>query len=330
MELLILWQSAGTRVHVHPATEHRSVPAGYQARVIGPGESHLGLPYDAWHRHLGEPEGLPLPDAPLPGHQAPPKPSIAVGEVLDRAFALLRHASLPVVALAAALSLPAVVAAARVPAVRSLATSALIGAASLAWGAIAQAVLILALSDAYRGLRPEVAGVLRRAARRSGAIVGAGLLAGTLTMLGVILLVIPGIILYCLLYVAPAVVVLEDRGPGSSLERSTALTTGSGWKIFGISAVLYVLFQLVNLGVAVLERAGGALAVAGSAAGLAASTFATLFSAAVVTAMYYALRVAKEGYDLELLADTLGPAEAAPPPPVAPSPQPSRLPGASA
>ncbi len=59
---------------------------------------------------------------------------------------------------------------------------------------------------------------------------------------------------------------------------------------------------LVRRSVDPLERAGGVLGSVSVGVGFAGGAFLTVLSAAVITSVYYALRVAKEGYDIELLA----------------------------
>jgi hypothetical protein len=126
-----------------------------------------------------------------------------------------------------------------------------------------------------------------------------------MVMVGLAAFVLPGIFLLCRYYIVPAVVVLEDEPAWPAVGRAAALVQGAGLKILGAVVTLQVLGLLVMRGVNGMYGSGGPLAIAATAAGYAANTFLVLLTAGVVTAFYYALRVEKEGYDLQLFAEEL-------------------------
>jgi len=121
---------------------------------------------------------------------------------------------------------------------------------------------------------------------------------GIFVLLGSLLLVVPGVMAYCALFVAiPAVVVEQDLLPSDALSRSRALTKGSRWGIFVVALV--VLVVTVVLGVA-----GEALAAAGSEAlphpipvllATVAIALASALGATASAVAYHDLRVAREG-----------------------------------
>lgn len=312
MELLIVANAAGTHADVFIAREQGSVPAGMHGRVIGPGESFMDVPYWVWRGHVGQTVDVLLARTAAPA--TPPDPArtptagrkpavrIPIGQVLDTAFQLIRRAPLLLAAIAVVLQIPVSYLAATIT--RPVSTVEALRAALLfPWTILGTSVLILLLAQAYHGARPD----LRRAAdtfrRRAGVAIGASLLTGLLVGVGTALALVPGMILSCLLFAVPAVAVLEARGPANTVARAWRLAMGAGWSLFLTVVVLEIFGYLVRWSVEPLERAGGVLASASVGVAFAGGAFRTVLSAAVITSVYYALRVAREGYDIELLVD---------------------------
>lgn len=73
------------------------------------------------------------------------------------------------------------------------------------------------------------------------------IVAGILVGLGFLVLVIPGLMLMCALYLVYPITVLEDRGLEDTLRRSFSLTNGHRWKIFGAIIVLGMLLGVMTL-----------------------------------------------------------------------------------
>jgi hypothetical protein len=308
MELLILSNAEGTYARVLAASETDPVPPGGDARVIGPGESHLGIPYDEWITYVGQTVDLEAFSEP---EEARAAPDISITAVLDTAFQLIRRAPLPLLALSALLYLPEFMMGALLQGLSLRARFLLWPLPSLAWRSVALAVLVHALSQAYHGDRPDLRRATSAVAGRAPAVLGASAMLGVMVMGGMAAFILPAIFLICRFYLVPAVVALEDESAWPALERASTLAEGAGWKILGAVATLFALTLLVAQGVRGMYLAGGPLAVAATPASYAANAFLVLLTAAVVTSFYYALRVEKEGYDLELLAEELDAAEPA-------------------
>ena len=75
--------------------------------------------------------------------------------------------------------------------------------------------------------------------RRFLPLMGLGFLEGLLTVLGFILLIIPGLILNTMWFVTVAACVVERTGAWTSMERSRELTEGYRWKVFGFVLLLF-------------------------------------------------------------------------------------------
>jgi len=83
-------------------------------------------------------------------------------------------------------------------------------------------------------------------------LVGATIVTGLIITLGMIALVVPGLVLAVMFILVPQVVILEDRGPISSLSRSSSLTSGNKWTIFFFFAFWFVVLLLFTMIVAQL------------------------------------------------------------------------------
>jgi hypothetical protein len=94
---------------------------------------------------------------------------------------------------------------------------------------------------------------------------------------------------------------VEQLGPWESLKRSTQLTKGHRWKLFGAILVVYLAAGLVsNLITLAFTAVAGALV--GLLVTLAWNTVWGAFFATFVVVTYYELRSAKEGADIEQIA----------------------------
>ncbi len=64
---------------------------------------------------------------------------------------------------------------------------------------------------------------------------------------GLLLLIVPGVILFTLWYIAQPVVVAEDAGVFQSLSRSRQLVRGNGWRVFLFILLLLLLVLLASV-----------------------------------------------------------------------------------
>jgi uncharacterized membrane protein len=137
--------------------------------------------------------------------------------------------------------------------------------------------------------------------------------------LAMILLIVPGIMLYCVWAVAAPVVVEERLWPFAALERSRELTRGARWKVFGLLLILLVGYWLLSavVGVISLQMLGGvrgfaAMGATGSlpvgylvVTGIVQTAVACVWGVAV-SSLYVELRDWKDGPRAEQLAEVFG------------------------
>ncbi len=182
---------------------------------------------------------------------------------------------------------------------------------------IAQPFLVAAISraaaDAYLGEQVTLGSTLRYALSRLPAILWVTVITLVVTTIGFILLIIPGILAAVRLTLAPAVVVVEDVRGTKAVGRSWNLTAGHFWRVFGtlilsgiITAVGAAIIQIpAELITAQMGPDGWPVSALGSAV---ATALITPFSLLIVVLLYFDLRVRKEGYDIEVMAQELAPA----------------------
>jgi uncharacterized membrane protein len=181
--------------------------------------------------------------------------------------------------------------------------------------AIATAATVFIVSESYLGRPLSAAEALSRAAPLLWRVITCSVLTGLLVMVGFLLFIIPGIVLVCGVILAFPVLVLEPGTTASgALSRSWALTRGSRWRIFGMLVTLFLLLYipivaLTALAALVLPDAAPGAAMTGGIVGLVLAGVLQLFLYplfyCVLTVSYYDLRVRKEGFDLEVLAQSL-------------------------
>lgn len=274
---------------------------------------------------------------------------LSVGEILDAGFRLFRHRFGNLVACVLVPIVPLTILGTIItastdenafdvnaPANDSAAAvaGALTGAVVQSIGAaLAVAACFKAISAAYLGEHASVGDSLRYALARFVPLIVTYILVVLITIPGFILLFIPGIWLSVKLCMAFPAVVFERAGPFKAIGRSWRLTKGNWWRIFGTLVVVFLIALVVNF--ALTAVLGGIAAGSDTISEVAFAVLATLITlltyvltyplwAAVMTVIYYDLRVRNEGFDLQLLAQGVGADasrfETSPERPVAPPP----------
>jgi len=160
------------------------------------------------------------------------------------------------------------------------------------------------LYGAYQIMRSQSFGVadsLHVVTRRIVPVVLTSLLVGLAIVVAILLLIIPGIIVTCALYVALPACVIERLGAKNSLGRSWSLTRGHRWQIFGLVVLVAVVTEIATAGV------GAAAGMMNNVALLNVAKFVVQvvvqsFGIVLTAVVYHDLRVAKEGVDIDTIA----------------------------
>lgn len=95
---------------------------------------------------------------------------------------------------------------------------------------------------ATRGIRPDFSTLVKGFTDNYLHIVLASLLTVALIMLGMILLIIPGIIIACRLVFVSYLVMDKKLDPIVAVEESWKMTRGHGWTIFGMAILSFFIF----------------------------------------------------------------------------------------
>lgn len=160
------------------------------------------------------------------------------------------------------------------------------------------------IAERYRGRNIGVGASFAAALKLLPGLLGAVLLSGLLISLGTLLLIIPGILLAIKFsMVAPATVV-ERAGGTTAMRRSSDLAKGSGGKIFGAFVLMIAFGMAIYMCLELLGVVEGSLEY--TVIDVAFQVVASAYMAAVWTVMYFACRCEREGFDLEVLASSLG------------------------
>lgn len=142
-----------------------------------------------------------------------------------------------------------------------------------------------------------------------------GLLSALGIAFGLLLLVVPGVMLYVMWSVAAPALVEERLGPIEALGRSRELTSGSRWKIFGLILVIVVAYMLFSglfevLGAMAFGTAAeappdlmSAIPLGYLATTIISGTVSSAVWGVVLTSLYVELRDWKDGPRTEALAD---------------------------
>jgi hypothetical protein len=133
--------------------------------------------------------------------------------------------------------------------------------------------------------------------RRSLIVLAAYFMIGILGMLGMVLLIVPGFIIFCVYSVAIPACMAERIGPIKAMSRSAFLTKGNRWRVFGIFALLSIIGGIFEQ-----TAASGAASAVGAYSLLIAlpvDVAVGAFKAVVIGVLYYHLRVVREGIDIE-------------------------------
>lgn len=236
-----------------------------------------------------------------------------VGQVFSRAWTVLSGNVTKFLPLTAILALPDLVAV--IPgisdgtAVRNAAPNISAGAilaiagSVIVWiilNIVTEATVLYGSFQAMRNRPVEIGESLKKGLARLVPIIGLSICVGLAVVVGMMLLVVPGFILLSMFFVALPACVVEGLGPFQSMGRSSALTKGHRWKIFGIWIVLGIVGGVVG-GVitSVLSVGGPALSVIGQ---MVWDALMGAYQSIVVAVAYHDLRVAKEGVDIDHIA----------------------------
>lgn len=174
------------------------------------------------------------------------------------------------------------------------------------------AAVARAAAETYLGNAVLVGPTFRFAISRVHSILWISLLAFLAGTLGFLLLVIPGIIVLVRFTFGSAVLVVEGRKGRKALGRSWRLAKGYFWKILGALFLAFLIAGIVaailsvpgNIAFAAVGPSGWPLAALGDSLG---TVITTPFTTLIIVLLYFDLRIRKEAFDLEVMAQEIVP-----------------------
>jgi len=167
-----------------------------------------------------------------------------------------------------------------------------------------------AVSDAYLGNDPDARASIAYAARRMHSLLWLSILLVIGVVVGLFLVILPGIYLLIAWSLAVPALMVEGAKGSKAIGRSYALVRQNWWRVFAALLVGLIFIALFRFLLGLLSGAADPVAedniylwalIYDIVGGIATIITAPL-QAAIVTVIYYVLRVRKEGFDVALLS----------------------------
>lgn len=116
-----------------------------------------------------------------------------------------------------------------------------------------QGALVEAVQDVRDGKQDlSIGETFRRVQPRLPALIAAGVLAGIGILVGLVLLIVPGLFLLTIWSLIVPTIVLEGKSAGESFGRSRELVKGNGWSVFGVIVITIAVMIVAQIVVALL------------------------------------------------------------------------------
>jgi hypothetical protein len=152
-----------------------------------------------------------------------------------------------------------------------------------------QGALVEAVQDVRDGKQDlSIGETFQRVRPRLPALIVAGVLAGIGILLGLVLLIVPGLFLLTIWSLIVPTIVLEGKSAGESFGRSRELVKGNGWSVFGVIVITIAVMIVAQIVVALLTfwLPDG---VDTFVSDVISNTLVAPFFAVALTLMYFAL-----------------------------------------
>ncbi len=152
-----------------------------------------------------------------------------------------------------------------------------------------QATLVKAVQDVRDGRADMSIGeTVSAAAPYLGSVALASIMAGIAIVIGLALIIVPGLYLITIWAVIVPVIVIEGSGVLAAFGRSHQLVRGRGWHVFATLVLVYVILLVVNLVLGLIFSALPHVLGTGLSSVISGTLIAP-FLALVVTLVYYRL-----------------------------------------
>lgn len=169
-------------------------------------------------------------------------------------------------------------------------------AVSVAASTLYVGMVVTAVGDMEDGKRDySVGDLVNSASPVILPLIGAGIVAGLLIGIGIILFVIPGLYLLTIWAVIAPAIVLERKGVFESFSRSHQLVKGDAWRVFGVILSVFVIVFVVQIVLSAIAVGIADSAVVRIIFNWIGSSLTAPITAIVAAVIYFQLRGVKEG-----------------------------------
>lgn len=184
----------------------------------------------------------------------------------------------------------------------------------LLWFTLIDGVITIAASEAYLGGRIDTGAAFRQSVARFGSLLIAAIVKWVSIIVGIILLIAPGVYMFARFFAIPATVVLEKLSPFAALGRSATLSKDLKWHVIKTLGLVWLIYLVLYLAIGLM--AGGGAAMSGTISptmllvsqvvGAAFTILVYPVISIVQTLLYYDTRIRKEAFDIEIMTRELG------------------------
>ncbi len=223
-----------------------------------------------------------------------------LADVFGKAFTIYGRRFVPFISLTVIASIPAYIALFAFPNQRPSAGMSVVILVQFVTRSLASGAVIYGVVQDLRGRTFSVAESIQIALRRLLPMTGVAICTAIAIVFGCILLIVPGIMLACMYYVAMPACVAERAGVFESMSRSRFLTKGYRWQVFGTFLLVVIVGLVVGPIVGIGLRFTGLI---GTLIGIQVlQAIISSFNGVLIGVFYYELRVAREGIDIDKIA----------------------------
>lgn len=182
------------------------------------------------------------------------------------------------------------------------------GLVSLVSNAVLQGAIIYGTASYLNGREASFGDCLGTGLRRCLPLIGLALLMGVALFFGFLLFIVPGIMMGLAWIAASPALVVERTGVFGAFSRSADLTRGRRWPILGLLFLCVVIFSIVQqvilniVGLVFVAASPQARLVSQLPISAVLGVVAGVLMSVLIAAIYYELRVTREGVGPEALA----------------------------
>ena len=227
-------------------------------------------------------------------------------EIIDAAIEVYRRNPIHFLLLAAMVRVPWLIVQIVVVAPQGGEAEALLPAMMISAGTMITTFLMAGFvihmaSELYLGRETDAFATIRAIAPRVPAVFTASLLQGTAIVLGLMLFLFPAVWVTAVCFAVLPVLVIEKRGVFGAFARSARLSARVKGHILSALGLVVLIRIIVELGIALVAVVIPKLELRYIAVTAAAMIIYPLLGIAM-TLIYYDIRIRKEGFDIEMMA----------------------------